>query len=230
MKNILAENLLRFGVKNLKETEKKVLSESLLLEQTQQTTAAIDALNTALKEKPTKVGGVDVYPQVSVKFTGNVLPQKGQPLGALGKELGSWTGIGEAYKYNGNLAAGSKVPFSLSISMAIPLLQSIKEKNATYYNFLSDLKMRQTKTWRFPYGSTAGSQATMFESNKVSEVKITITNYLNNYYVTDGSSWFGVKNVDASASGTSQDFNTQLTTLLNNIASYPGFPYRPISV
>jgi hypothetical protein len=52
MKNILAENLLRFGVKNLNEKDKAVLSEAILLEQSQEAKNALAALNNYLKTNP----------------------------------------------------------------------------------------------------------------------------------------------------------------------------------
>jgi hypothetical protein len=54
MKNILAENLLRFGVKNLKEADRVKLAESLLMEQTTQQKAALTQLNAYLKKTPYK--------------------------------------------------------------------------------------------------------------------------------------------------------------------------------
>ena len=52
MKNILAENLLRFGVKNLNEKDIKILSETLLLEQTQEAKNALAALNQYMQTNP----------------------------------------------------------------------------------------------------------------------------------------------------------------------------------
>lgn len=55
MKNILAENLLRFGVKNLSESDKKTLSENILIEQTQEAKNALTALNEYLFKNPFKM-------------------------------------------------------------------------------------------------------------------------------------------------------------------------------
>jgi hypothetical protein len=74
MKNILAENLLRFGVKNLKEKDRAVLSEALLLEQIQLVDAAVKALNTLTAKNPLAVGGeggggtAKFCPTISIRY------------------------------------------------------------------------------------------------------------------------------------------------------------------
>jgi hypothetical protein len=70
MKNILAENLLRFGVKNLNEKDKAILSEALLLEQIAQVDNALKALNEAAAAKPIMVKGsrIQWYPVVNISY------------------------------------------------------------------------------------------------------------------------------------------------------------------
>ena len=78
MKNILAENLLRFGVKNLNEKDKAVLSEALLLEQIQQVDAAVKALNDAASKYKIQFNRSLMYPTVSIQYS--AAPYKaGQP-------------------------------------------------------------------------------------------------------------------------------------------------------
>lgn len=69
MKNILAENLLRFGVKNLNETDVKILSESLLLEQIQLVDAAVKALNDEAAKYKIRFNRSLIHPAVSVEYT-----------------------------------------------------------------------------------------------------------------------------------------------------------------
>ena len=69
MKNILAENLLRFGVKNLNEKDKVVLSEALLLEQIQLVDAAIKALNDEAAKYKIRFNRSLIHPAVSIGYT-----------------------------------------------------------------------------------------------------------------------------------------------------------------
>ena len=223
MKNILAENLLRFGVKNLKEADRAVLSEALLLEQTQQVTAAISGLNAALKAKPTMIAGVGVYPEVSVTFTNNGLPQRGQELGPITKELYMATG-----KYNGNLAPGSKMPLSLTISVKSPDVNKIMTTNKNFFTYIKDLMSSKTKTWKFPYGYS--NMTGFINDPKITPAATEIIGYLNNFYVTSGDYFWSTKGVNAQPQTNAQTFNGAIVQLLNRIAEYPAIPYPPLGV
>ena len=225
MKNILAENLLRFGVKNLKEADRAVLSEALLLEQTQQVTAAISALNAALKAKPTMIAGVGVYPEVSVTFTNNGLPQKGQDLGPIAKEL---YGVEANGKYNGNLAPGSKMPLSLTISVKSPDVNKIMTTNKNFFTYIKDLMSSKRKTWKFPYGYANMGHHGFINDPKISPAATEIIGYLNNFYVTSGDRFWSTPGVNAEPQTNAQTFNGAIVQLLNRIAEYPGIPYPPL--
>jgi hypothetical protein len=226
MKNILAENMLRFGVKNLKEADTKIISESLLLEQTQQVTAALKSLNDALKAKPTTVGTyAKVYPIVSIRWTNNATPPKGGDGSALGKELPIEIGTSG---FPGNLPAGSKMPIAITIGAGVI---DDSKTSAIYQKFLRESVTNWKKQYTFDYyrgdnpgGDTKFSQLAMTVPKAVPQLVATI----NKFYVYDSSTstWWGTRGVDASPSGTSQDFVTQFTTLLY---AFTGYPYRPIS-
>lgn len=69
MKNILAENMLRFGVKNLNETDKAILSEALLLEQVQLVDNAVKTLNEEAAKYLCQVSQLTVKPELTVAYT-----------------------------------------------------------------------------------------------------------------------------------------------------------------
>lgn len=213
MKNILAENLLRFGVKNLNEKDKVILSEALLLEQTQQVTAALKSLNDAFKAKPTKIAGVDVYPAISIGFTNNALPAVGMNYPeALAKEI---DGMNSNEKYRGKFP-GQKLPKTLSVSTMIPNWQTVKDTN--FKKYLGQERNR-SKSWFFNYGRD--SYTTGGLGYKIEDGVKTISDYINNFYVTGANGkWWGANGVNAQPSGTSADFNSAITALLRTCLVY----------
>ena len=225
MKNILAENLLRFGVKNLNETDVKILSESLLLEQTQQVTNAINALNTALKAKPTTVGGsAKVYPVVSINWTSNATPPNGGDGAAISKELPFTVTKWSA----GNLPVGSKMPISIKISAG---MDDVDKTSDVYKTFLRNISTNWKRVYKFAYNRSenpSGDANDPWLSPKVSTATKQLVAAINRFYIVDKtkSIWWDVPGVDASPSGNSVDFTTQFDQLCRTLSAYP---YGPVS-
>lgn len=223
MKNILAENLLRFGVKNLNEKDKAVLSEALLLEQTQQVTNAINALNTALKAKPTNVGGASVYPIVSINWTSNATPANDGPGDAISRELPFTADKWRA----GNLPVGSKMPISIKITAGV---DNVNKTSAVYQKFLKDIQVYWKRVYKFAYGRSenpSGDANNEWLSPKVSTATNQLVASINRFYVVDSSKmrWWDTNGVDATPSGNSVDFTNQFNQLCRTLTAYP---YSPV--
>lgn len=110
MKNILAENLLRFGVKNLSENDKKVLSESLLMEQTAIQAGPLDKHPDAIAMGKVVAGlsknGKLPYNQL-VEYAGTQLYCKISPT-AENTNAGSTSAYSEQLSFNVYVIAKSK--------------------------------------------------------------------------------------------------------------------------
>ena len=218
MKNILAENLLRFGVKNLNEKDKAVLSEALLLEQIQQVTTAMDALNTAMAAKPTGVGTHKIYPAISIAY-GAALPANGQVLKAtmIPRGLTSVTGQSVNNLLNASETVTGK-PLPISLSCNIKTIKSTAGSSDNYAKFIDQLPdMNKIALWGTNYTDTKYSHP---EAPYAKNVKASLQSYCGKYYATgtNGKFW-DVNGVNANVTGNISDFASQIDTLVNSLAA-----------
>jgi hypothetical protein len=216
MKNILAENLLRFGVKNLNETDVKILSESLLLEQIALVDNALKALNAATAAKPIAVQGSRLgwYPVVSI---GYVPANPGQP--------GYIKGGIEPAEIRGAADEKSYVIAKTNKNTSVPsILRSTWGCSSNDYSKEGDKIVKNAMVARiggyesssvglFAVGLHAPQNAKQAGRLTKQEFKDTILGLYKKFYNTTGL-FDGLKGAYTSGPTDPNIFNTQIDTLI----------------
>jgi hypothetical protein len=224
MKNILAENLLRFGVKNLKESDVKILQESLLVEQVQAVSTALTDLNAAMAKYPTKIKNSQVYPVITLTY-GTALPAIGKTLtkdmiprglsdqvSTTGVPTSPVTDIFSNEGANSSLV-GKKMPIKLICTAKKQIAETDPENYKTFIrNVITDGP--NIALWGWTYTAATAAPTT-------TDTKAALKNYCNKFYTTDtNNSFWGVKNIEGlMISGQFTNIETQLDALLNSLSS-----------